>query len=86
MMQMELIIDQINTNLSHILLVKNLICNLINTFSTRTSKVQILSLSTIDISNKKKCHTNLLYIHIYTHTYLVKKEKALIVFLPFQAT
>ena len=87
-MQMELIIEQINMNISRIILVKDLICNLINTFSIGTSKIQILSLSTIDISKNIYIyiyiyHTNLLYI--YTHTHLVKKEKALIVFLPFQA-
>ena len=88
MMQMELIIEQINTNLSCIILVKDLICNLINTFSIETSKIQILSLSTIDISQKKYIYIYIIpifYIYIYTHTHLVKKEKALIVFLPFQA-
>lgn len=85
MMQMELIIEQINTNLSCIILVKDLICNLINTFSIETSKIQILSLSTIDISQKKKKISYQSFIYIYTHTHLVKKEKALIVFLPFQA-
>ena len=84
-MQMELIIEQINTNLSCIILVKDLICNLINTFSIETSKIQILSLSTIDISKKKKKISYQSFIYIYTHTHLVKKEKALIVFLPFQA-
>lgn len=85
MMQMELIIEQINTNISRIILVKDLICNLINTFSIETSKIQILSLSTIDISKKKKKISYQSFIYIYTHTHLVKKEKALIVFLPFQA-
>ena len=73
MMQMELIIEQINTNLSCIILVKDLICSLIYAFSTETSNIQILPLPTIiDIPNKKKkkkCHTNLLYIYIHTHTF-----------------
>lgn len=78
MMQMELIIEQINTNISRIILVKDLICNLINTFSIETSKIQILSLSTIDISQKKKkYHTNLLYIYIHTHIWLKKKRLSL---------
>ena len=86
MMQMELIIEQINTNISRIILVKDLICNLINTFSIETSKIQILSLSTIDISKNIYIYIiPIFYIYIYTHTHLVKKEKALIVFLPFQA-
>ena len=79
---MELIIEQINTNLSCIILVKNLICSLISTFSTETFKIQILPLPIIDISNKQKNFIPICYIH----THLVKKEKALIVFLPFQAT
>ena len=70
MMQMELIIEQINTNISRIILVKDLICNLINTFSIETSKIQILSLSTIDISKKKKKNIiPIFYIYIYTHTF-----------------
>ena len=76
MMQMELIIEQINTNISRIILVKDLICNLINTFSTRTSKVQILSLSTIDISKYIYIYIyiyisyqSFIYIYIYTHTF-----------------
>ena len=87
MMQMELIIEQINTNLSCIILVKDLICSLIYAFSTETSNIQILPLPTIiDISNKKKKNViPIFYIYIYTHTHLVKKEKALIVFLPSQA-
>ena len=71
-MQMELIIEQINTNLSCIILVKDLICSLIYAFSTETSNIQILPLPTIiDIPNKKKKKNviPIFYIYIYTHTF-----------------
>ena len=71
-MQMELIIEQINTNISRIILVKDLICNLINTFSIETSKIQILSLSTIDISKNIYIYIYIIpifYIYIHTHTF-----------------